>query len=384
MLLENNPYPQDVRVRCEAEALVAHGYRVEVIAPRGPGQRSRERVNGVEVRRFRTVTPRQGGATAILAEYLVAAVMLHAAAVRAFVRGADVLHLHNPPDIFFPAAALFRLGGSSVIFDHQDLSPELVEVRFAHRPLVSAAQLTERLTFATANHVLAANQSHVEVALTRGGMRSDRVTVVRNGPKLDWAALPITTRPGRLESVRLAYLGTIAPQDGLEDLAQTLARVIELRPDLDVRLTVVGDGDGRDAFTSALQRSGVADRVTFTGWIPREQVPGVLQEADICVDPAPSTPLNERSTMIKLGEYLALGKPVVAYDLLESRRTVGDAAVLVPSGDSTAFARAIIALADDPDQRAQLSRTARERVLELTWDRSEQALLAVYRGLTKG
>jgi glycosyltransferase involved in cell wall biosynthesis len=321
--------------------------------------------------------------SAVAAEYLVAAVSLHAAAVRAFVRGSEVLHIHNPPDIFFLAAALFRLGGRRVIFDHHDLSPELVEVRFGRPHLIRAARLSERLTFAMSSHVLAANQSHAEIALTRGALPAERVTVVRNAPTLDWVALPTQVRPGRLKSIRLAYLGAIAVQDGLEDLAQILARVIELRPDLDVDLTVVGDGDGRGAFNAALQRWRVADRVTMTGWLSRDRVPDILREADICVDPAPATPLNERSTMIKLGEYLALGKPIVAYDLLESRRTVEDAAVLVPSGSPDAFAAAIISLADEPDLRAALSLRARERVRDLTWDKSEEALLRVYRGLTR-
>jgi hypothetical protein len=52
MLLENNPYPMDVRVRSEAESLAAAGYDVVVCAPRGPGEPRRERIGGVEARRF--------------------------------------------------------------------------------------------------------------------------------------------------------------------------------------------------------------------------------------------------------------------------------------------------------------------------------------------
>jgi glycosyltransferase involved in cell wall biosynthesis len=149
------------------------------------------------------------------------------------------------------------------------------------------------------------------------------------------------------------------------------------------QLTVVGDGDGRPSLEAALRRLGLAESVTLTGWVAAERVPDFLREADVCVDPAPGSVLNQRSTMIKLAEYLALGKPVVAFDLLETRRTVADAALLAPDGDVDAFADRIAALADDPKLRAELAQRARERAGELTWEHSEIALLAAYAGFDR-
>ena len=181
MLLENNPYPQDTRVRWEAESLVSAGHRVEVIAPRGRGQASRERLHGVEVRRFRSLSPGRRGVVAILLEYVIAAVALHVAALRALIGGSTVLHLNNPPDAFFCAGALFRLAGRPVVFDHHDLVPELVSVKFGAGPLVGASRVAERLTFAVASHVLAPNGSYAQTAIERGGKRAADVTIVRNG-----------------------------------------------------------------------------------------------------------------------------------------------------------------------------------------------------------
>jgi glycosyltransferase involved in cell wall biosynthesis len=381
MLLENNPYPQDIRVRQEAESLVAAGHAVEVIAPRAPDQAARERLNGVEVRRFRSVNLVRQDAWSVLLEYVVAMFALHLAAVRALLRGSTVLHLHNPPDMLFPAGAMFRLVRRRVVFDHHDLSPELATARFGSGLLVGIARLGERLTFRVASHVLAANASHAEIALERGRKRPGDVTVVRNGPRRAWTQLPMRIRPGRLASVKLVYLGTVADQDGVDEMAEVLAWLRDHRPDLEVRLTVIGDGDGRVALESALNRFGVSEQVTITGWVPLEQVPELLADGDICVDPAPATELNERSTMIKVAEYLALGKPVVAYDLLETARTVQDAALLVPRGSTAAFAEGIALLADDPELRSMLAHRARERALALTWDKSASALLAAYSGL---
>src|SRR5207247_2237039 len=108
MLLENNAYPDDVRVRLEAEALTAAGYWVTVLAPRGPGQARRDHIAGVDVRWFRLL-PEGQSAMAILIEYLIAHIQLIARAGWHILRGADVVHLHNPPDTLFPAGLLARL-----------------------------------------------------------------------------------------------------------------------------------------------------------------------------------------------------------------------------------------------------------------------------------
>jgi glycosyltransferase involved in cell wall biosynthesis len=378
MLLENNPYPQDVRVRHEAESLVAAGHLVEVVAPREDGQAARERVKGVHVRRFHAAVGASDDPVAMLVEYAVALVALHAAAVRALFRGATILHLHNPPDVLFVAGAMFRLAGRRVVFDHHDLAPELVGMRLGSDTFVKLAQISERLTFSVANHVLSANESYAEIARRRGRKAPGQVTVVRNGPPESWIRLPLRAREGHLAPVRLAYLGTVAQQDGVSGLAQVLAYLRDGTPGVDAVLTVIGDGDAREAFELELERLGVSANVTVTGWILAQRVPGLLQDADVCVDPAPASALNERSSMIKLVEYLALGKPVVAYDLLETRRTVRDAAMLVPSGDERAFAEQIARLAQDSALRFTLAQRARDRARELTWETSELALLAAY------
>jgi glycosyltransferase involved in cell wall biosynthesis len=378
MLLENNPYPQDVRVRSEAESLATAGYRVTVVAPRDPGQLRTDRVGGVDIVRFRLVDGSSRGAVGFTIEYAMAAMALHAAAVRTLWRGSAILHLHNPPDILFPAGALFRLAGRRVIFDHHDLFPETVEVKLGSATAKRLASFCQRMTFAVANHVIATNTSYADVARRAGAKRATDVTIVRNGPPSEWIRRPLRHREGSLDEVRLVYLGAISVQDGVEGLAPVLARLNEAPYSLRASLTVVGDGDGRPTLERALADHAVLDQVTFTGRVPAGRVPELLQDADVCVDPAPATDVNERSTMTKIAEYLAIGKPVVAYDLLEARRTAGAAAVLVTRGDVEAFAYAIAELARDGDLRRRLSEAARSRAELLTWEHSERALLRAY------
>lgn len=381
MLLENNPYPQDVRVRAEAESLARAGHHVTVVAPRARRQPAREELGGVEVIRFRSVEGSANGVLGFVREYVIAAMALHFHALRSLARGATVLHLHNPPDIFFAAGAVFRLAGRKVIFDHHDLFPETVQVKLGSRSGAWLAARCQRLTFAVANRVLATNASYAQVARETGHKRPEEITIVRNAPPSAWTKIPLRHRDGKLDEIRLAYLGAISSQDGVDGLAPVLAHLCASEPALDVRLTVIGDGDGRRELEGKLAEHGVADRVRFTGWVAAGRVPELLQTADVCLDPAPATDVNERSTMTKIAEYLALGKPVVAYDLLEARRTAGDAALLVAPGDVPAFAQAILTLARDPARRHRLARDARQRASELTWENSERALLEAYEAL---
>jgi glycosyltransferase involved in cell wall biosynthesis len=381
MLLENNPYPQDVRVRSEAESLAGAGHRVTVVAPRAPGQPRRERVNGVDVRRFRLIDGSSRGAAGFAVEYVVAAVALHAGAVRALVRGSTVLHLHNPPDILFPAGALYRLARRQVVFDHHDLFPETIQVKLGSRFAARVATVCQRLTFAVANHVIATNSSYADVAHRAGAKSDGDVTVVRNGPPSAWTDLPLVVRAGALDEIRLAYLGAISSQDGVDGMAPVLASLRDGPAPVRATLLVIGDGDARPALERTLAAHGVLDQVTFTGRVAPGRVPELLQQVDVCVDPAPPTDVNQRSTMTKIAEYLALGKPVVAYDLLETRRTAGDAALLITPGDVASFGAALSRLAGDPALRAQLAGDARRRSMSLTWAHSERALLELYERL---
>lgn len=380
MLLENNPYPQDVRVREEAQSLASAGYRVTVVAPRNADQPRREVLGGVEVRRFWLAIATEGSA-ALIVEFLVASLALHLAALRALLLGAAVIHLHNPPDTLFPAGWLARLLGRSVVFDHHDLTPELVATRTNARWAGAVARWCERRTLRVASIVLAANRSHAEVAQTRGGKHADQVVVVRNGPRAATLSPGAPIRPGALTDPHIVYVGAVAPQDYAEDLPAVLAALRDRHGIASARLTIVGEGPAIAEVMAEAKRRGVADRITITGWLDSDEVPAIVRVADVCIDPARPTPLNDRSTMVKIGEYLAAGRPVVAYDLTETRRTTGEAAWLAAGAEPACLAEGITALASDEQLRRGLAARAQGRARELTWERSERALLRAYNGL---
>ncbi|HEX5146828.1 MAG TPA: glycosyltransferase, partial [Conexibacter sp.] len=110
-------------------------------------------------------------------------------------------------------------------------------------------------------------------------------------------------------------------------------------------------------------------------------VPRLLADADVCLDPAPPGPLNDRSTMMKVAEYLAAGRPLVANALHETRRTAGEAAAYAAAPGGAGLADAVAALCADPERRRALAAAGLVRAPELTWERSAVELLRAYAAL---
>ncbi len=374
MALENNPYPQDVRVRREAEELVVDGHDVVVLAPRGDTQPSTETVNGVRVKRYRR--PEATGATGILIEYVVAVMQLTFRLLAEILRGADVVHLHNPPDLLFPVGGLARAMGRAVIFDHHDLAPELFEQKFGGGWPASILRWCERMTMRVAHVVVAANESHRRVAAQRGQVDPDHVVVVRNAPLKDTIASRPLIREGVLASPGLCYVGSLGSQDGVTILPEIIKRLCH--NGYGPVLTLVGEGSELQTIKRLAQDLDVLDRIAFLGQVSHDDVPRTIEQADICLDVAPCTPLNHQSTMIKIGEYLAAGRPIVTFALEETRYTAGDCALYVACDDIDDFCRSITRLCEDESMRAALSAQALERAHEITWEASADRLRYAY------
>jgi glycosyltransferase involved in cell wall biosynthesis len=377
MLLENNPYPQDVRVRLEAQSLTAGGYDVTVLAPRSDGQRRRETVDGVTVRRFGLPAPRPSSA-GIVGEYVIANAQLYTRGLAAIVGGADIVHLHNPPDTLFGVAYAARALGRRVVYDMHDIAPELFAAKFGDERVVRVLRWLERRSARSADRLLTVNQSLCDMANERDGVPTERITLVRNAPPSAMLAEATPAREGSLSDPRLVFVGSIESQDGVEVLPELVRVLRDERGLPGVRLTIVGDGGGRRNVEARCRERGVRDSVELTGRVPHERIAGILAHADICLEPAPCNELNHRCSMVKVYEYMAAGRPIVGYPLREVRRLAGDGMLYADGADTTALADPVVHLAHDPGLRRTLGERLRGRARELTWERSAEALLEAY------
>ncbi len=386
MLLENSPYPQDDRVRREASTLVAAGHQVTVVAPAWKQSLGVADVDGVRVLRF-PLPPDRDGVVGYVLEYGSAMIGALVLSLYAAVKGGfDVIHSHNPPDLFVFIAILFRPFGKRFVFDHHDLSPEMYAARFGEStsPLVvRVLRRLERLSFRMADWVISTNQSYRDIAVGRGRVEPERVTVVRNGPDPSRIRLadPDPALRARARTL-IGYVGEMNNQDGVDYLIRALHLLQSRLGVSDFLAVIIGRGSAVAELERLATSLGLEDRVWFTGWISDEELVRYMSTVDMCVVPDPKNDFTDRSTMIKVMEYMALGKPVVAFDLTEHRRTAGDAAVYATANDELAFARALADLIEDPARRSRMGEAGRQAVAErLSWAHQAPNLLEAYEGL---
>lgn len=404
LMLVENCFPADSRVRNEASTLTANGFKVSVIALRATGERRREVVSGVSVYRIPRITVfgklRGSNSSAIGAiisklqavtgylieySYFTSACLLLSAYI-AIREGFDVVHAHNPPDTLFVVGAFYRVCGKKFVFDHHDLSPELYLSRYgkeANKIVPRVLRLLEWCCVKCAHVVIATNSSYKEIDIRRNAIDPSKVFIVRNGPDLSRVRLVAPDpRLRAMDRTILGYLGAMNPQDGVDYLLRALRH---LRDDLkrtSFFCVLIGDGDSRGELERLSDTLGLGDHVLFTGFIPDEDVMRFLSTADVCLDPNPSSPLNDVSTWIKVMEYMALEKPLVSFDLKETRTSAGGAAVYVPPNDELAFATAIADLMDDPARRKAMGQLGKARVREqLSWSITSLNLLRAYTSL---
>jgi glycosyltransferase involved in cell wall biosynthesis len=386
ILVENLSVPTDRRVWQESRALVEAGFKVTVICPAGL-TRDRETecvIDGVRILRY-PLRPAEGGLLGYIGEYALA--LWHTLRLAIKVRRAgrvDVVQACNPPDLLFLIALVLRPGGTRFVFDHHDLVPELFLSRFPDGgPMLRwLIRWAERLTFAAADAVISTNETYRRVAIDRGKMPPDRVAVVRNAPDLRRFIKrepDPSLRRGRAHL--LAYVGVMGPQDGVDYALRAVRLLRDKVGRDDVHCIFMGAGDAFDAMVALSAELGITDIVEFTGWVQDDEfIQRCLSSADVCLAPDPMNPLNNASTMIKVAEYMAMGRPIVSFDLAETRVSAGDSAVYVPDNDEYEFALAIDALLKDPARRRRMGEVGRRRVEDkLSWEVSRQALVEFYR-----
>ena len=389
IIVQNLPVPFDRRVWLECQALVAAGYRVSVVCPKGKCDPSHEVIDTVELYKYRPYAP-GGSKASFIAEYAYSFLATAWLTLKSRRKGRfAVMQACNPPDIFWPIALALRwLDGTKFVFDHHDLCPELFQSRFPDGPKLPYRGLRalERRTHRTADHVIATNDSYRDIAINRSGKAPEDVTVVRTGPnpeKLQRGA----PDPGLCRGRRYlaAYIGVMGPQDGVDIVVRAADVVVHEMGRGDIAFTLIGSGDCFDELVALRDELKLAGHVEFTGRVPDELVKRILSTADVGLSPDPKNPLNDVSTMNKTMEYMAFELPVVAFDLRETRVSAGDAAVYAKPNDVHEYARAIVALIDDENRRAELGKLGRVRVEEeLAWSHQERAYVGVYERMSGG
>ena len=385
ILVENLPSPFDRRVWQEAGALRDAGYAVSIISPTGRGYEKRhEVIDGIPIWRY--PLPREGaGPLGYLVEYSLALFWTFILSLKVLAkRGFDVVHACNPPDLFFLVGGFYKLFGKKFVFDHHDANPELFEAKFGRKGALHRVLLfLEKMTFRAADVSIATNESYRRIAIGRGGMAPGKVFVVRSGPSLERMKIvpPVEAlKHGRRYLV--GYVGVMGRQEGIEYLLQAAAHLVHQMKRTDVHFGLVGAGTSLEEMRALAVSLRIGDYVTFTGRVSDGALLAMLNTADVCVNPDVANEMNDISTMNKVMEYMALGKPIVQFDLTEGRFSAREASLYARRNDAVDLARKIAELLDDPAKRAAMGAFGRRRVEdELEWRYEAPKLLAAYAAL---
>jgi glycosyltransferase involved in cell wall biosynthesis len=384
IIVQNLSVPLDRRVWLEACSLRDSGFQVSVVCPMGEGDQSAELLEEVRIRRY-SPPPETRGLASYVYEFAYCWLKTARLVLRAHrAEGFDVIQACNPPDTYWALALPFKLVGKRFVFDQHDLCPEVYESRFRNgsRVLLLGLRLLERATYAVADHVISTNESYRAVAMRRGNLASEDITVVRTGPdpdRLRRGAPNPDWRRGR--KYLCAYLGIMGPQDGVELALRAAAELVRGGRD-DIQFVFMGAGDSFDELVELASTLDIVDNVTFTGMARDGLVTDVLSTADVGLSPDPLNPFNDVSTMNKTMEYMAFEVPVVAFDLKETRVSADDAAVYVEPNDVVAYARAIGELLDDPPRRRTMGQRGRKRVEDvLAWRHQAPRYVAAFERL---
>lgn len=383
IIVENLPLPFDRRVWMESNTLKENGYEVAIICPKGKGyEDDYEELNGIHIYRH-NLPPEVSSARGYLREYSYA--LWHEFRLARKIRkkhGFNVIHACNPPDLIFIVASWFKLfHGTKFIFDQHDLNPELYESKFNKKGFFhSALKIAEKLTFKLADTVISTNESYKEIAETRGKKNPNDVIVVRSGPDLRFFNRVEENKSYRNNKKYLVgYLGVMGEFDGVDHLVKAAHYLIKEKGRTDIQFCFVGGGPMLDSLKELAKNLEIDKFVEFTGRVSDEELIERLSSCDVCANPDPLNPLNDKSTMNKILEYMALERPIVQYDLLEGKRSAGEASLYAEPNNIEDLANKIELLLENEEMRKKMGAIGRKRMEEeFEWKYQERKLLNAY------
>lgn len=388
IVVENLPVPFDRRVWQESLALKEAGAEVTVICPKTKAYPLEyEELDGIKI--YRHTLPEANRSIEYIKEYLGALYHETRLLFKVFRKQGvqDVIHACNPPDLIFIAAAPFYFfTRCKFLFDHHDINPELWIAKFGKKGLgYRAMLLVERLTYHFAKHAIVTNESYKEIAMRRGRKCEEDVTIVRSGPNIS----KLKVGPAKPEVKKgfkylVGYIGVMGKQEGIDLLLQSVDYLVHKKGHTDIRFCIMGGGPALEELRQMNEQMNLTDYVEFPGRVSDEFLADVLNTADVCVNPDLPSEMNDKSTMNKIMEYMAFGKPIVQFTLKEGQFSAQEASLYAKNTDTDDFAEKILWLLENPEKAAEMGRFGRERVVnELSWDFEKPKLIGAYKKLLK-
>jgi glycosyltransferase involved in cell wall biosynthesis len=363
-------YDFDPRVKRKADALVAAGYAVDVLALRPDDGRTNYVLNGVNV-----YTIDLGKKRGSLARYLYEYAMFF---LWAFVkvpmlmrrRRYAVVDVNTLPDFLIFAPIVARWMGAKLVLDMHEITPEFYMSKYEigdRSLLVRVLKFLEKVSMDFADQVITINQPIEDLFVGRGLDRA-KSTIVMNAVDEARFMLPEDdARAGRSGRFVMMYHGTLTRIYGLDLAVEAFGRAAEEMPGAE--LWILGSGPEQPVLAEAAQRCGVADRVKLIGQVASKDIPSWLIQCDLGLLPIRRDVFLDFAFPNKLPEFIVAGKPVLISRLKSIRHYFSDDALaFFEPNDAGDLAREMVRVYQDPERRRRLVGRAREEYAPIRWD----------------
>ena len=387
MLLEAE-FPPDIRVENEALSLAQSGFEVHIFALTFERRPELERWKpGVWV--HRKFISRQ-----VFKKIHISILKLsfYAAWWKKFVRKwqvrPDALHVHDLP-LARVGKALAQKWKLPLVLDLHENYPaalgiwEHSQTRLGRLFLdIPSWRRYERDMVVEADRVIVVVDEALQRFRTAQTPR-DKFVVVSNVLNLD--TFPLQPKAAQAHGdFRITYVGGFGVHRGLETAVQAMPAILKELPE--AQLILVGSGRNLTDLKELALRTGVSDRVTFTGWVPFEESARAIQEADVCIIPHLSIEHTDTTVPHKLFQYMYLRKPVLVSSSLPLKRIVEETGggLVFEAGSSLDFSAKILQMARSGYLQKWGEAGHRAVVEKYNWEKESQKLVTIYRELLNG
>lgn len=370
------PYPLgETRVQREAEALVKHGYEVDVICIRLPDELPIDEYKGVKIYREKYRSPFvMATGSGLGVKFLKYLRFFFAAAIRVtrlhIQKGYSTIQVHNLPDFLVFCTVIPKLFGVPIILDLHDLMPEFYASRFGQNSAFTARfiRLQEKLACRFANHVITVSE-HWRQALIDRGVPPHKCSVVMNVAD-DQIFHPLNGKHLLAHAdreFRLIYHGSMHQRYGLDLAIQAIDRVRHEIPN--VHLSLVGDGPFIPILHQMIDDFLLEEQVSIIPLRLAEELPELINACDLGIVPYRSDIFTDGLVPTKLMEYAAMGLPAVAARTTTIQAYFSEANVeFFQPDDLDDLTRSILILYRDPDRMTELARRSRNFTDRYNWE----------------
>ena len=375
-VVRHSYFPSDHRVRKEAYALAEAGFDVDVICLRDGREPRRETLHGINVCRL-PLGHKRRGLVQHCAEYAIGfLLMFFWLSVRCVRRRYDVIQVNTMPDFLVFASLTGKLLGAKVLLDLHEPCPELFAAQYGpdkHRVMHRLLASIEQAAIRYADSVVTVNEAMRKRFIDRGSAPS-KITVLRNVPDRGFAEA--ASRQQVRGGFTLLNHGLLTHWAGQDVILRALAI---LRPQIrDVRLVLAGDGENIDRLRCLAAEIHCADIVEFTGWLPYGEMADLIFGADVGIVSHLPGPFSELCQPIKLFEYVACRRPVIAPRMAAMEECFDSSCItLFKPGEPQDLARCILELYGCPDTGRRRAERAYDRFQQLRWETAKTAYVDI-------